>query len=310
MKSGCFRTAALAVLILLLAAGGIVLIRLGIANVQVQRPPDEADLPDLSSIGSTRSLTILPLFENAAGQEGLESGHGVSYLIRTDDADILLDVAFNADNTQPSPLMKNMQRLGISPESVDVLVISHNHPDHVGGTQQWLKSTIAYGDQTETTPAGQVFIPVRLSVPGIQPQIAYQPQILSNGAATMGRQPFVQPFPFWLWTPLEYEQSLAINVEGKGIVIITGCGHPTVEKIIERAEAIFDLPVVGVVGGLHYLQTQPEDLQPQIQYLVEREPQLVALSPHDSSLDVIEAFRAAFPTAYQYIQVGEAIHFP
>lgn len=39
------------------------------------------------------------------------------------------------------------------------------------------------------------------------------------------------------------EQSLAVNVEGKGIVLIIGYGHQTIEKIIERAQELFDEPI-------------------------------------------------------------------
>ena len=41
-------------------------------------------------------------------------------------------------------------------------------------------------------------------------------------------------------------------MEGKGIVLIMGCGHPTVERIVARAEALFEQPVAGVAGGFHY----------------------------------------------------------
>jgi hypothetical protein len=36
-------------------------------------------------------------------------------------------------------------------------------------------------------------------------------------------------------------------------------------------------------------------------------PQLVAVSPHDSSPDALQAFRAAFPAVYQDIKVGQPI---
>jgi len=34
--------------------------------------------------------------------------------------------------------------------------------------------------------------------------------------------------------------------------MITGCGHPTMERLVSRAETLFGKQVVGVVGGLHY----------------------------------------------------------
>ena len=82
------------------------------------------------------------------------------------------------------------------------------------------------------------------------------------------------------------------------------------EKLVERAEALFGEQVVGVVGGLHYEKVSAEDVQPHIQFLEPRQPKLIALSPHDSSPAALEAFQSTFAEAYQSIRVGEAIQFP
>jgi 7,8-dihydropterin-6-yl-methyl-4-(beta-D-ribofuranosyl)aminobenzene 5'-phosphate synthase len=82
------------------------------------------------------------------------------------------------------------------------------------------------------------------------------------------------------------------------------------EKLVGRAEALFGEPVVGVVGGLHYEKVSTEEVQPHIQFLEPRRPKLIALSPHDSSPEAIEAFQSLFSEAYQSIRVGEAIQFP
>jgi len=50
-----------------------------------------------------------------------------------------------------------------------------------------------------------------------------------------------------------------------------------------------------------------EDVAAGIAYLQDRQPQLVALSPHDSCDWSLGAFRRAFGGAYQNLQVGEAI---
>jgi len=43
-------------------------------------------------------------------------------------------------------------------------------------------------------------------------------------------------------------------------VLITGCGHSTIQRIVERAEMLFDEPIYGIVGGLHLRKAGPEDL--------------------------------------------------
>lgn len=43
-----------------------------------------------------------------------------------------------------------------------------------------------------------------------------------------------------------------MNVEGKGIVLIVGCGHQTIPKLLKRYDDVFDEPLYGIVGGLHF----------------------------------------------------------
>jgi 7,8-dihydropterin-6-yl-methyl-4-(beta-D-ribofuranosyl)aminobenzene 5'-phosphate synthase len=121
---------------------------------------------------------------------------------------------------------------------------------------------------------------------------------------------YPEVFPLSLFKPRGSEQALVVHVTGEGLVLITGCGHPTVEKLVTRAEALYGQPVVGVVGGLHYGEANAEDLTDPIAFLASREPRLVALSPHDSGPAAIEAFRAAFPEAYREVMVGQPIRFP
>lgn len=40
-----------------------------------------------------------------------------------------------------------------------------------------------------------------------------------------------------------------------------GCGHATVERIVARAEALFEQPVVGIVGGFHYDGQNKKEVQ-------------------------------------------------
>jgi 7,8-dihydropterin-6-yl-methyl-4-(beta-D-ribofuranosyl)aminobenzene 5'-phosphate synthase len=137
-----------------------------------------------------------------------------------------------------------------------------------------------------------------------------EPTLISKDIATTGVISYAEVFLIYLFTPKGHEQGLVIDVAGQGLVMITGCGHPSMEKLVARAETLFERQVVGVVGGLHYEGFSTEEVQPHIQFLKSRQPKLVALSPHDSSPAALEAFQSAFSTAYQLIRVGEAIQFP
>ena len=283
--------------------------------------------PKLVDIGVVKKLTILPLIDWNTKDENLTGEAGVSYLIRADDVTILFDVGYNTQNEHPSPLLRNMETLGVALSELDMIVISHNHLDHVGGMKHQQQKSFGLSGQPIDLKKIPAYVPVPLSHPTAQTTVTEKPQTLAPGVATIGTIP--RQLFFFGKTP---EQSLAINVAGKGIVLIVGCGHSTLQRIIDRAEMLFDAPIYGMIGGLHYPVTASrekklglpvqsifgtgkcpwkpvsrEDVQEAINYLKQRNPQLTSLSAHDSCDWSIEAFRSAFGEAYQDLIVGEEI---
>lgn len=283
--------------------------RLGIANIQSEREWQKtpASVHDLET---TTQVEIIPLYENDRVNEGLEFGHGVSYLIRTDSATIILDLGNNPDETALLPSLQNMQALGIAWDEIDAVVISHPHPDHVGGVNAWQNETVSFGEFAGDLGKLPIFTPIPMLYPGAAITHSAEPTRVSQDMATTGTIPYPEVFPISLFNAKGYEQGLVIDVADEGLVLITGCGHPTLEKLVTRAEALYGKEVVGVVGGLHYGEAGPEEILPHIKFLESRHPNLIALSPHDSGRAVIDEFASAFPETYQYIRVGEAIRFP
>ena len=68
--------------------------------------------------------------------------------------------------------------------------------------------------------------------------------------------------------------------------------------------------LVGFIGGLHKGNASAQALEPEIQLLNSIQPDIVAVSPHDSSPSVLAVFKQAFQTVYQPIQVGSLMQIP
>jgi 7,8-dihydropterin-6-yl-methyl-4-(beta-D-ribofuranosyl)aminobenzene 5'-phosphate synthase len=251
----------------------------------------------LDTLGTTQRLSILPLIDMNA-QGNLKGEWGVSYLIRTDKAVILFDVGQNADGS--APLLSNMEQLGVSADSFDSIVFSHNHPDHVGGISQTNQGTFSLGKPVDLT-GKRVFAPVPMTYPGTSVVVATDPTIIAPGVATTGTIQYPES------TDPNVEQSLVVNVAGKGIVVIAGCGHPTLQKMLPRATALVNTPVYGFVGGLHLMDADAKTLQPTIDYLKTYQLRLLAPSAHDSGVVALDTLRAAFPDAYRDVIVGQEI---
>lgn len=205
----------------------------------------------ISNWGSTKILEILPLIDWHKSREDLKVELGVSYLIRTDEKAILFDVGLNAKQSDPSPLLHNMNALGISIGDFDAIVISHNHSDHVGGGKWAKEKTFSLNAHQIDLGQKTVYTPIPMTYPGLYPIYTENPTIISKGVATIGA------ISNYLFRTMDHmgrvpEQALAVNVDGKGIVLIVGCGHQTLPKIVERTEALFEEPIYGLIGGLHY----------------------------------------------------------
>ncbi len=55
------------------------------------------------------------------------------------------------------------------------------------------------------------------------------------------------------------EISLAIDTPD-GIVLVVGCSHPTIEKVVEAATSVIDKPIHLVFGGTHLLPAKPDEI--------------------------------------------------
>ena len=285
----------------------------------------------LSPFGEVKHLTILPLVDYYAVNDNLSTEPGVSYLIRADDTNILMDLGRNLQATHPSPLIQNMDQLGVKLEDIDFIFLSHLHLDHVGGMEEQRQGTFSLSKGhinigTITTYAPEEVKPSSWN-PNMDVRVVNEPEVIKPGVASIG------PHPRYLFVMgYTLEQSLAINVEGKGIVLIVGCGHQTVDRILERARELFDEPIYAIIGGLHFpvnggrIKKGPLDLQyitatdnPPWHGLKENDvyeaiyniksvkPRLVSLSPHDSSDWAIEKFKEAFGSRYEDLLVGKEI---
>jgi 7,8-dihydropterin-6-yl-methyl-4-(beta-D-ribofuranosyl)aminobenzene 5'-phosphate synthase len=303
-------------------------VQLFIGNKKVLQELDQLR-PEKLSTGTVKKLAVLPLVDFYADDPGLKTEAGVSYLIQADDTKILMDVGFNKNREHPSPLLHNSQKLGVPIQDIDFLFISHRHLDHIGGMQEQKKKFFSLSQGKMELPAIPVYAPVPISPspwnPGPRVEVINQPKVLANGIASIGSIPrnlFILGYTL--------ENSLAIRVENKGIVIVIGCGHQTIERIIERTQALFNDPIYGIIGGLHFpvgngrimigsinIQNlfgsdklpwkgiREDDVTHAIQAIRRVNPQFVALSPHDSSDWSIDQFRKAFKDRYHDLVVGK-----
>ncbi|VVS93278.1 MBL fold metallo-hydrolase [Desulfoluna spongiiphila] len=300
----------------------------GIKRQQKQHAAFQA--PELDTSPGVSSLTVLPLVEFHAAEPGLATEAGVSYLVTAGDTRILLDVGANEKGEHPSPLLANAKALGVDLNTIDALVLSHLHRDHVGGVPEEKEKRFSFSQGPFSMADLPVYTPEPLTghLPqGCRPITVTEPREIAPGVwslGPMGRSLFFMGY-------IE-EQALAVHVKGKGMALIIGCGHPTIEGLLERCAALFPHPVFAVIGGLHFpihegrIKVGPvniqklvgsdrmpwnglteADVQKGIEAIKTTGATAVGLSPHDSCDWSLDRFRDAFGEAYTEVQVGRPI---
>jgi 7,8-dihydropterin-6-yl-methyl-4-(beta-D-ribofuranosyl)aminobenzene 5'-phosphate synthase len=261
----------------------------------------------LNEIGSVASLEVLPLYDAVGLNTQYRTGNGVSYLIRTLNYTILMDLGDNPENTDPSPLQANMKTAGVSMQDLNALFITNDHGDHVGGTGWWQQKSFSFGKEQPPLGDLKVYLPENLKYPGLIPVVVTSPQVIAPGIISTGAIEFKNVFPMSWMRPTANEQSLAIKVDGYGVVLITGSGYPGIQQIIVNAETAMGESVVAIIGGFHYQKSTQTKIQDDLTVMRKHSLKLLAVSPHDTDQTVLDILAKQFPDAYQLVIVGKAI---
>ncbi|MHC1593600.1 MAG: MBL fold metallo-hydrolase [Methermicoccaceae archaeon] len=173
-------------------------------------------------------MRLTTVYDNEvyADDPALKAGWGFSCFIEG-DTNVLFDTGWDGNL-----LLSNMEVLGISPQDIEVVALSHKDWDHAGGL-----ATLLHVCSPEV-----VHVPSSLSKRLIA-EISKLAEVHEVGA-----EPFEVASGVYSTGLLKNEvdeQSLVLE----GGIVLTGCAHPGVENILKRAREL--MPVVGIVGGLH-----------------------------------------------------------
>ncbi len=244
---------------------------------------------DRPAMGPPRVPVLTVLYDNYPFQDGCVADWGFSALIDGLEKTILFDTG-----TKEDIFLKNVGELKIDLEKVDLIVISHDHGDHTGGLPAFLRKK----------PGIPVYVPGGANA-------AFQADVKEKGGFVIPAKEPLTFFPGVLSTgdlgEAIHEQALVLNTP-KGLIVVTGCAHPGIIRILEKAVEVGGKDIWMVLGGFHLVQTAPAEVGKIIARFKELGVRRVGAT-HCTGDAAIGMFREAFGPDFVEMGVGRRIEF-
>jgi len=235
---------------------------------------------------SADALRLLVVFDSTACQSMLETGWGFSVVVTGREKTILFD-------TGPGEaVVRNLERLGLCPAEIDVVVLSHKHADHTTGVSYVL------ANKNEM----QVYVPrpfpktvkEKVRVHGGALRELAGPTEICDGVRVTG--------PLG-WTIKE--QALVVETAG-GAVVVVGCGHCGLGRIVDAVERLTGGRILLVLGGFHLEWSSKRAIERIIQRLDRKHVRYVGPA-HCCGEKAKRLFREHFGPGYLEVAAGRQI---
>jgi 7,8-dihydropterin-6-yl-methyl-4-(beta-D-ribofuranosyl)aminobenzene 5'-phosphate synthase len=103
---------------------------------------------------------------------------------------------------------------------------------------------------------------------------------------------------------LDGEQALVYHLKGKGLVVLTACGHAgVVNTVLHAQEATGVDKVHAIIGGFHLSAAPAERIAQTVEGLAAFDPELI-VPMHCTGIDTIEALERRLPGRVIYNSAG------
>jgi 7,8-dihydropterin-6-yl-methyl-4-(beta-D-ribofuranosyl)aminobenzene 5'-phosphate synthase len=291
-----------------------------------------------AALGGALPLLDAPALADGKAIDALTAEHGFSVLVEVHKAGTVHRLLFDTGLT-PTGCVENLRRLGRDPGDVGAIVCSHGHFDHTTGLSGLI-------DRLGRTNLPVVIHPEfwarrRLAIPGAdpvelpstsrqalegagfeivenrQPSFLFDRSVLITGEVDRTTS-FERGFPIheahraggWEPDPLILDdQALIANVSGKGLVVITGCGHAGIINICRYAQRLTGVDDIhAVIGGFHLNGPLFDPIIDDTVAAMERLRPDVVVPSHCTGWRASQAFARRLPDAYIPNSVGTTFH--
>lgn len=264
--------------------------------------------------------------------------HGLSMLVKVfrngESHTILFDTGISPDGA-----VLNAEGMGVNLRDVEAIVLSHGHHDHCGGLLSFVKAVgkkglpiIVHEDMFKTRgvvnrdgsvrkyPAfpSESQIEPAVFVKTKNPILLAEDKVLVTGEIprqTDFEKGYVQqralvngvwqPDP-WVWD----DRALAVNVKGKGLVVVSGCAHAGIINTVLYVKQITGMSkIYAIIGGFHLSGKECEKrIGKTVDMLKQLNPEIV-VPMHCTGWRAAFAIAEAMPKTFIWNSVGNLYTF-
>jgi 7,8-dihydropterin-6-yl-methyl-4-(beta-D-ribofuranosyl)aminobenzene 5'-phosphate synthase len=264
------------------------------------------------------------LYDAFSKSPQLKKDWGYAALVQYGGKQILFDTGNDADM-----FAHNLEQLKVDVSMLDCIVISHRHGDHTNGLLHVLKMR----------PDIPVYVPNDESFGGSTPRAWFErraeslprhmryfdgepPNNVPHGTAWRNAKIMQVKEPKELFRGIHLvstvsevkgtlelpELSLAV-LTPKGLVVLTGCGHCGVEKVVAQATSLDKR--IHLLGGGFHLVAQSEPAIEQLAVNLGQRWKVQSVAPgHCTGEQGFLTLRKQFGDRYIYAGIGEVIPLP
>ncbi|MBR8536525.1 MBL fold metallo-hydrolase [Carboxylicivirga sediminis] len=272
-------------------------------------------------------MKLTTLIDNKCSQNHLKCEHGLSFLLETDELNILFDTG------QSDKFLFNAEKMGVDLLSIDYVVLSHGHYDHTGGLPAFLgmnnkakviihkhafkerfsrsssmikENGIPWRDESGIDAQRFMIIDEDLQLPdgthilcNIKPKTGYE---VINQRLVVKDGTQYKPDPF-------DDELILVTPEKIQPSVLCGCAHTGIVNILHIiSERLHHNTFYYVAGGLHLNGRNKDEIEHVIRGLIPFHVNHWLLN-HCTGEVAFDYFTEAFPNQVQYAGSGHVLAY-